>query len=536
MKEKDCSTKIVLFRFGLAILALLALHVLVTIYEQLDQASQVLNELTRSAKIPLDYENDNSDKITERFSLPDHETPQSVGKGPTQKQEKLWQTDSHSRRRRNGEHIRTRFQESVISYERRRFYETRHAINPNRFVEKTRSPHARNKKKNGNTENAGKTKHVRKMSLTKLNGNENNNNNSNGNDNNNNTNNKNYNNKKRLPSKVMIVAYRRSGSSFIGEMFNRNPRVFYLFEPIHPVEEIAGMGRYPLLYDTLVGHVLDVIYTCSFNKHPLLVNFLSKSAFRLKSEVLKARGLCARKVTPRNMSRECAKLDATILKRLCNSKDHGRVVKSIRTTVKKILEYVEQSATDSKLYRLNLIHLVRDPRAIISSRLDIFLHKQHVNANSSTIRLRDDQTFTNALRRSVRVASANLCSRIQSDLKYGGQANGNRYMSLRYEDAALRPLNAYEKVSQFSGIPKSEAVADWLKRNTRVADMRDANDEYSTSRNSSASVYSWRRRLPYALVAEVQSQCAEVMETLRYLPARNERELLDVTRPLVHGL
>ncbi len=54
------------------------------------------------------------------------------------------------------------------------------------------------------------------------------------------------------PSKVIIIAYRRSGSSFIGEMFNRNPRVFYLFEPIHPVEKIAGMGKHPLLYDTMV--------------------------------------------------------------------------------------------------------------------------------------------------------------------------------------------------------------------------------------------------------------------------------------------
>jgi nitroreductase len=106
-------------------------------------------------------------------------------------------------------------------------------------------------------------------------------------------------------------------------------------------------------------------------------------------------------------------------------------------------------------------------------------------------------------------------------------------MFLRYEDAAMRPLKIYQKLSKFSGIRESEMVKDWLGRNTRVADAHKENDEYSTSRNSTATVNSWRRRMPYALVAEVQSQCAEIMNILRYLPARNERELMDVAKSLV---
>jgi hypothetical protein len=49
--------------------------------------------------------------------------------------------------------------------------------------------------------------------------------------------------------------------------------------------------------------------------------------------------------------------------------------------------------------------------------------------------------------------------------------------------------------------------------------MRDENDEYSTSRNSTASINVWRRRMPHKLVAEVQSQCDEVMKILGYIPA-----------------
>ena len=523
MKQKG-SLKIVLFRFGLIILALLALHVLVTIYEQLDQASQILNELADSAMTPLDHEKDNSKKLADHFSLPNYSTSQFVKKSPTNKQGKFWQINPHSRRQK-GERIRTRFHESVFSYERR-FYEAHHTTNPTNFVEKARSPYTQSEEKYRNT-------YIKTLIKNRLKTNKNYNiKNKRRNTCNSSNNNSNNNNDKPLPSKVIIIAYRRSGSSFIGEMFNRNPQIFYLFEPIHPVEKIAGMGRYPLLYETMVGHVLDVIYTCSFNKHPFLVNFLSRSAFRLKSEVLKGPDLCATNATPQNMSRECKQLNATILRHLCHSKDYA-VVKTIRTTIKKILKYYQGSTTDPKFHELNLIHLVRDPRAIISSRLHMFIHEQQNNMNNSTVPLRDDQNLTNALRRSVRVASANLCSRIESDLKYGQQANDNQYMLLRYEDTAMQPLSIYEMVSQFSGIPKSEVVEDWLERNTRVADARDLDDEYSTSRNSIASVSLWRRIMPYTLVNEVQSQCADVMKVLRYLPARNESELLDVTKPLV---
>ena len=34
------------------------------------------------------------------------------------------------------------------------------------------------------------------------------------------------------PKSVVILTYQRCGSTFFGEMFNRNPQVFYTFEPL----------------------------------------------------------------------------------------------------------------------------------------------------------------------------------------------------------------------------------------------------------------------------------------------------------------
>ena len=39
------------------------------------------------------------------------------------------------------------------------------------------------------------------------------------------------------PTKVLVVSAHRSGSSFIGELFNQNSEAFYLFEPLGAVQE-----------------------------------------------------------------------------------------------------------------------------------------------------------------------------------------------------------------------------------------------------------------------------------------------------------
>ena len=569
MKEKvkiSIKLKLFLFRLGVAFLALLTLHALVTIYKQIIEANEILNQLTGSAMIPSSYQ-DHSNDETKYFSLPNYREQTYITKKPVKKRESILHSNPKAKKQ-NGNGFRARFQESVFSYERR-FYEADHTPRPTYFEEinqSLREGRGRNSKNVGKTDQENKVRSIRsndgyesknriinnkgsivnKTEDNNFDGNNKNNVNNKNDDNDNNNDNNNKNNLKHnkphdnikekkenepkrgktkqstLPSKVLIMAYRRSGSSFIGEMFNRNPRVFYLFEPIFPVEKIAGKGKYPLLYDTLVGNLLDVIYTCSFNKHPFLVDFFSNSPFRLQSMALK-NSTCEINATSKNMPRQCKPLDWTVFKTLCNAKDHI-AVKTIRTSSKRTVEHFFDAHAD--LNRLNLIHLVRDPRAIINSRLYLYLRSINYTAE-----LREDKNFANALRRSVRVASANLCSRIQSDLKYGQQAGSDHYMLLRYEDAAMQPLKIYERISKFVRIKQSAEVIDWLKENTKAG--RGENNDYSTSRNSTAAVYGWRKKLPYKLVTEIQSQCYDVMKRLGYLHTASERDLIDVTKSLV---
>ena len=48
------------------------------------------------------------------------------------------------------------------------------------------------------------------------------------------------------PMMVLLLTYQRSGSTFIGQMFNRNPDAFYAFEPLD--------GLYSAIYGTSEGY------------------------------------------------------------------------------------------------------------------------------------------------------------------------------------------------------------------------------------------------------------------------------------------
>ena len=52
------------------------------------------------------------------------------------------------------------------------------------------------------------------------------------------------------PAYVIIVTYMRSGSTFLGQLFNQNPKAFYWFEPMDSV--------YQSMYGTKSGYAIPM--------------------------------------------------------------------------------------------------------------------------------------------------------------------------------------------------------------------------------------------------------------------------------------
>ncbi|EHB15748.1 Carbohydrate sulfotransferase 3 [Heterocephalus glaber] len=327
---------------------------------------------------------------------------------------------------------------------------------------------------------------------------------------------------------VLLMATTRTGSSFVGEFFNQQGNIFYLFEPLWHIERTvsfepggASAAASALVYrDVLQQLFLCDLYVLEPFISPPPEAHLTQFMFRRGS----SRSLCEDPVcTPfvkkvsekyRCKDRRCGPLNVTLAAEACRRKDH-MALKAVRI---RQLEFLQPLAEDPRL-DLRVIQLVRDPRAVLASRMVAFAGKYETWKKwlaEGQDRLREEEV--QRLRgncESIRL-SAELGLRQPAWLR-------GRYMLVRYEDVALRPLQKAREMYRFAGIPLTPQVEDWIQKNTQAA--RDGSDVYSTQKNSSEQFEKWRFSIPFKLAQVVQAACAPTMRLFGYKLARDAASL-----------
>lgn len=157
--------------------------------------------------------------------------------------------------------------------------------------------------------------------------------------------------------------------------------------------------------------------------------------------------------------------------------------------------------------RLNIkiIQLVRDPRAILASRMVAF---------SSKYLVRDGQVPENDEEWKALQGS---CDNMKRSAELGlSQPRWLRksYMLMRYEDVTRNPMERVEEMYRFTGIPFSPEAREWILRNTQST--QNADDFYSTQRNSLEQAEKWRYSIPFTLAQAVQRLCGPNMKLFGY--------------------
>ncbi|XP_060225478.1 carbohydrate sulfotransferase 3 [Meriones unguiculatus] len=327
---------------------------------------------------------------------------------------------------------------------------------------------------------------------------------------------------------VLLMATTRTGSSFVGEFFNQQGNVFYLFEPLWHIERTvffqqggASAAGSALVYrDVLKQLLLCDLYVLEPFISPAPEDHLTQFLFRRGS----SRSLCEEPVCTPSVkkvfekyhcrNRRCGPLNVTLAAEACRRKDHV-ALKAVRV---RQLESLQPLAEDPRL-DLRVIQLVRDPRAVLASRMVAFATKyeswkkwltegqgglsedevQRLRGNCESIRL-----------------SAELGLRQPAWLR-------GRYLLVRYEDVARRPLQKAREMYGFAGIPLTPQVEDWIQKNTQAS--RDSSDVYSTRKNSSEQFEKWRFSMPFKLAQVVQAACGPAMRLFGYKLARDAASL-----------
>uniref|UniRef100_F6ZR39 Sulfotransferase n=2 Tax=Ciona intestinalis TaxID=7719 RepID=F6ZR39_CIOIN len=174
----------------------------------------------------------------------------------------------------------------------------------------------------------------------------------------------------------------------------------------------------------------------------------------------------------------------------------------------------------SKQSIVKIVHLVRDPRAIINSRIP----------------QRETNSAVNKARFGViRFYAHQICDQLSSNVGYADTVVGSivprkSYLRIRHEDFALEPIQVSENIYKFLSLPFREGMRRWVldatTSNTQTSELKTG--DQGTKRNSKEIVSAWRGKLSFEEVDVIQEICKDSLNKLGYKIFNTEKELQNV--------
>uniref|UniRef100_UPI00358FE403 carbohydrate sulfotransferase 1-like n=1 Tax=Myxine glutinosa TaxID=7769 RepID=UPI00358FE403 len=337
---------------------------------------------------------------------------------------------------------------------------------------------------------------------------------------------------------ILILATTRSGSSFLGQFFNQNPDIFYLYEPLYHIEmffgSMAGRLGSKLNNKVLVGAFRDLlrnVFDCELHSlepymKPFPQHHQTKHLFRRAAST----ALCSPPLCPAEDAKDesvcakrCSNLNLTLAAEVCQKRAHV-VLKTVRFNNVADLRFL---AEDSRL-DLKVIHLVRDPRAVLSSKMVAFqsIFKDY-NAwkKNGAMPPQTDTSLATAICKTFLPA-------MHLGLKPPAWLNG-RYMLVRYEDLAREPLEKAREIYEFVGLPLEPIITNWIVLNTHGTEKARLHHLFSTYRDSAKTAENWRLSMDYNIAQFLQNACNETFAELGYRSVSSLEELRNINTTLV---
>ncbi|KAM4015328.1 carbohydrate sulfotransferase 4-like [Anomaloglossus baeobatrachus] len=322
---------------------------------------------------------------------------------------------------------------------------------------------------------------------------------------------------KKAPVHILILSSWRSGSSFIGQIFNHHPDVFYLFEPGHSVwmrfrKEGARLLHYA------VRDLIHSLFTCDVTPLQHYAGgdgqYISSMSFFAESRALCSPPSCSHPLPPEGYNRskcfqQCQNSTFDQMAKTCDTYSH-RVMKTVR-----ILDYsVLVPLFRDPALDLRIIHLVRDPRAISSSRKSFKL-----KIEDEIVLKEHDKVINGPVMATICKAQANINKMVQA----AGDHLKRRYLLIRHEDLSTEPIANTKKIYEFSGLKMTPDLERWIYNITHW-DAKDKSMFMTFSRQSSKLVQQWRKTMDISKVKEIEEYCKEAMDLFGYSPVGSKSD------------
>ncbi|XP_060119612.1 carbohydrate sulfotransferase 7-like [Heteronotia binoei] len=370
---------------------------------------------------------------------------------------------------------------------------------------------------------------------------------------------------------IYLHATWRTGSSFLGELFNQHPDVFYLYEPMWHLWQALYPGDALSLQGALRDMVLS-LFRCDFSvlrlyaappapRDPLAPfafpsagkasNLSTASIFGWRTnKVICSAPLCPDAPWARA---EVGLIDGAACERSCPPRalrDLEAECRKYPVVVIKDVRLLELGALlpllrDPEL-DLRVVQLFRDPRAVHNSRLKA---KQALLRESiQVLRSRHRAEPRGLPRRQLLpppVAAAILpggggamraqqqhraefflggaleviCQAWLRDLLFSRRAPAwlrARYTQLRYEDLVREPRTQLRRLLRFADLPAPPALESFVVNMTRGTAYSSERPFLISARDAREAIHAWRERLSREQVRQVEDACGEAMDLLSY--------------------
>ncbi|KAK3101515.1 hypothetical protein FSP39_004142 [Pinctada imbricata] len=311
---------------------------------------------------------------------------------------------------------------------------------------------------------------------------------------------------------TLVVAYMRGGSTFTGDVMKQAEGTHYLYEPLHDLSIRIDEGR-------------TVTYMNGSE-----VKFTNKDIIaRIKAEILKHWFLCQ----PENVDHGSL-LVSHFLYHMRELSYHHRCQRQVHgdrvQIIEKCLPFLREKCLAAKirtikeisvnmdtiehlleiLPEVNIIHVVRDPRAIIDSQI--------------TSELID--------KRKIPQEVDKLCQSMQLNtgvLKKLLDAQTDRLRIITYEDFSLSPLETARDLYNFSGLQFTKRVESFLNRIAMSKGKVHPCRWCSAKGDSKMASVKWRTRITKDVLDIVQKTCGNVMKSYGYKIIKDKATLSDMS-------
>ena len=312
---------------------------------------------------------------------------------------------------------------------------------------------------------------------------------------------------------VILLTHMSSGSTVIGNMLNLHPDVFYIYEPLHALRRSVYGSEWLVLdkskndaFREDFSSLLNDLFTCGFTE--------KRTIELVFPEWVRHLDQWYKKSTP---------LTKESLRKACNARKIT-VTKIMQTRLPReigVREVERVCRSDPSKFACLIVHLVRDPRAVLSS-----LIKRH---------------FIGKRRRSSPQGIANLnnnahllCSLVSENLAYVNTEWSNwfksRYILVRYEDVISNMSRAVYDMYKSIGLPMVQSIVQWIKGVPPPG--RSHNRGMVISKADAITIDQWRFRENSPRVSLFEEACGPLMEAMGYIFINGSENFQHSSKPL----